>query len=139
MSQTLELTDDEFRTLALAVYLGERMANIGSKPGKETYPAMTALLQKIYARTDEDAAETYADKIIANYDEDTMFEELAHELALRDIHERIDHAASPSPDDVQNRAKLERQRTQWYQREFDEHGLGHVIIDAGRPIPCEDN
>lgn len=139
MSHNLSLTDDEFRTLALAIYLGEHMANIGTRPGKEPYPEITALLQRIYSQIDEDAGEDKAATIIDHYDEDTMYEELAHQLAERDIHERIDHADNPPASDIANRPKLERQRAESYHKEFDEHGLGHLVIDRERPIPCEDD
>ncbi len=187
MIHKIHLTDEELRSLALAVYLGNWVANTPGGPHgapsdneEASRPDIEALLQKLYRtakldglpgldvarqngrytspqhddpqgqwdddQDDDDDGPTWqgndADvrELIDAYDENAMFNRLAHELAGRDVHEQLVHGAEPpAEEDLANEEELEHAAFHRYLDEFDEHGLGRVLVDQRRHVPCEDD
>lgn len=161
MTYKLDLSATEFRDLALALYLGNWLANAHSVPGEEDHPELEALLQKIYKIAKEnkvpglrikksgkyydcmehDSVEVdETQDIIRQYDERSMFETLARQLAARDTHEKLVHGKEPvAPEDVLNRLELETADYDEYMDEFTDHGIGRVLVDTKRHIPCEED
>ena len=162
MVHKLHLSDQEFRQLALGLYLGNWLANAQSVPGEEPHPEIDTILQKVYkvakdkhvaglkiaqragiyscAQHDSlDSRDVYS-IIIQEYDRNTVFEGLAHALAQRDAHEALDHGgeSGAQPKHADNRMDLELAAYNDYVEEFAEQGLGRVVVNPERQAPCQE-
>ena len=163
MKHQLHLTSEELAQLALAVYLGDWMANGNSTASEESHPDIYPLLQKIYKLARDDSATglkirfedgVYAcaqhesedptgvyEQVIAPYDQSIVFEELASALAARDTHEKLYHTAAGDipPEDIDSQLELTGALFDDYLKEFEQYGFNRVVIDKSLGGPCKDS
>jgi hypothetical protein len=145
MLHKLHLTDNELLNLALVCYLGNWIANAQAVPDEEPHPKLDMILQKVYKLAKEDHLKgmkvTYdsgryncvehddinssAYDIIQEYDEQTMFESLAHFLAERDIRTTV---VSDESMDEEQLFELEVKNYDAYVEEFSKYGLDRLFV-----------
>jgi hypothetical protein len=146
MVHKLHLTDEEYKQLALACYLGNWIANAQAIPGEEPYPGLEKVLQKVYKQAQENHIEgmkivyeygeyscrehdgldnSVAYPIIEDYDEQSMFENLAHYLSRRDAYNELKHSKKNLNE--LDELNLETKKYNEYIEEFSKHGLGRLV------------
>lgn len=135
MSYSLQLDDGEYRVLVRALRLADEMANGFDAKGRDSHPEIGALAKKVGT---DDKVDSLTRRMIDRYTEAAMFDELAHLLAERDIHEKLDHDPDVREEDYDNRDGLEAARTDEYFKEFEDHGLDRVVVNRRRYVPCDD-
>jgi len=139
----LELTDAQFKALLQLVYLGNFMANATRDETIEEYDAVE---QYIYTQAEKfgcgefvdvhDAVdgvyptrnfEEMMDVFVEKYDSDLFWDELIHRLTERDL---IAKYGEPEvlKMGIVDRLEKEREFTKTYDREFDENGIVHLVL-----------
>lgn len=140
----VELSADQFRALMELVYLGDWMANAGRLPDQQI-TRFEEVQQHVFSlagrfglghsvefdarsgefyptREYEEAMEEY----IAEYDNETFWEELIHRLADRDLFSEYGEAITAMTIE-QHMAKRDP-LVERYEREFEEHGIERLSI-----------
>lgn len=139
MSHTVSFTEEELKALVLGLTLGNWMANASGQE-ELALPALEKLLKKVGSEfgSDDVSIDEECMKITEAYDENALFEGLAHRLAERDVHEKLDHDPDVSEEDYDNRLGLESAAAKAYHEEFETHGLKRVVVNRRRYVPCDD-
>lgn len=149
----VEFTQAEYRQLLELMYLGDWVANATKVPGEEPF-LYEALGQKILAQArdagcgdcveeGEESGELFpsriieeaCDSIIANYDNDSFWEELPARLAERDV-ERVKGEGALSKMTGEQRLEEIGAIEDDYKEEFETHGLDRLeIVESDKISP----
>ncbi len=142
---TITLTNDQYRSLVKLVLLGGWMANAfkdemlpGSDDAEQTLlsraPAFGSddvvvydVKRKKWGPNREFGEEL--NKLIDDYNIDTMYDELAHGLAHRDLIAKLGEERAQAMSDEEF-SEAERPIMGQYEDEFDEYGIERLGIDA---------
>jgi hypothetical protein len=147
MIHKLHLTENELQHLALMGYLGNWIANAQAVPDEEPHPELEKVLQKIYklakdnhvkrmkitydfghySCVEHDGINSNAYEIIQQYDEQSMFETLAHFLAERDVYRTTKSHKNTSEMEL---LALETEKYNFYIEEFSKHGLDRLNVGS---------
>ena len=143
---TLTLSNDQYRSLVRLVLLGGWMANAFKD---EMLPGSDDAEQTLLARAPAFGSDDVVvydvkgkkwgpnrvfgeelNKLIDDYNIDTMYDELAHGLAHRDLIAKLGEERAQAMSDEEF-GEAERPIMEKYEEEFDEYGIERLKVDAG--------
>ncbi|MFC5700386.1 hypothetical protein ACFPVX_03740 [Cohnella faecalis] len=147
MPKSIELSDEQYRTLIELVYLGSWIANatkLSEEEMNQDYIKLEQLLYKqskmfksediiaLDKRTNSYYTTSFFEDgmmpVVEQYDDDSFWEELSSRLAKRDLLKETGPVHKWSEKQLSRKYELE----EYYEQEFTENGLRNLVLKKER-------